>query len=658
MKKFKNYLALCLAMGITITNVYAAGITDVASNHWAYTAISDVQEKGILSLNSKGEFKPNEQMNYFEFMIAFARATGYKNPAVDTTIEPTLKEAIIKNQEKQMPTINTYAEKYPAWDKLANESIAYLLGRGYITSTDLDKFIVTNTTGASVKKMLTKQDLATYIVRMLQKEETAKTEFVKTGKTGFTDENLITTANKANVAYLKTLGLVSGDGSNLFGPNAYVTRSVCAKMLSEGLQKKGETTNSNKEEVTTPNEESTAVTGAVLTKVLEKNSTEYYVLIEKDGKTKFYTMKKDLSIKTATGTTTIDKIALKTTIDTQIEVQNSVEYIVQVKVGSSVTVDTNGTTNTPNTPQTLIEGTLERVGSNNDLSFTDKNNKFSTYMMSDTVKIVSSGQTIKAEDLKVGSTIRVTLSGDTVVQVEVIQDLTANGKIQGEIEKKVISKNNIIVTVKSLNKTVDVTIPSKVKMTRNSKAIDFLELRVGDNITISNKDGGVSSVEATSTVGKSTGKVKSILLAARPTITIETTAGDKTFSVTPETEIYDNNTRSNTLLGSLKLGQEVELMVDSKEILSVVIQEGNAKLNYKATIESVGKGNKTIDVLVEYDPLTEESMAFKRITIPVEVKISRNGVDEHRSILKEGMELIITFDGYQDFTPEKVLILN
>ena len=76
-RRFSKYIcALSLAAMFTITTM-AATITDVASNHWAYKAVTDLANRGIMVPTSTGEFKPNQLMNYFEVADVLAKATGY-----------------------------------------------------------------------------------------------------------------------------------------------------------------------------------------------------------------------------------------------------------------------------------------------------------------------------------------------------------------------------------------------------------------------------------------------------------------------------------------------------------------------------------------------------------------------------------------------------
>ncbi|HHX61130.1 MAG TPA: hypothetical protein GX707_10525, partial [Epulopiscium sp.] len=93
-------LATCFVMMAT-TTLFASPMKDVSSNHWAYREITEMQKQGLLLPSSQGEFFPNNYVTYFELSKVLAKATGYKNAAIDPNIDPVLKQAIKDNYEKQ-----------------------------------------------------------------------------------------------------------------------------------------------------------------------------------------------------------------------------------------------------------------------------------------------------------------------------------------------------------------------------------------------------------------------------------------------------------------------------------------------------------------------------------------------------------------------------
>ena len=88
------------------------------------------------------------------------------------------------------------------------------------------------------------------------------------------------------------------------------------------------------------------------------------------------------------------------------------------------------------------------------------------------------------------------------------------------------------------------------------------------------------------------------------------------------------------------------------------MEASSSSANYKAKIVEVGRGYSYIDVVVDYDPISGESQVPKRIYTPVDLSITLNGKAQSRSVLEEGMELVITYEYLDDTAPQKILILE
>ena len=95
----KTLCVIGLAASYTFTT-YGATLTDVTSSHWAYSSIVNLEGKGIISLNSSGQFFPNQIMDYFEAADVLAKATGYVDADVATNADATLVAQIKANYEK------------------------------------------------------------------------------------------------------------------------------------------------------------------------------------------------------------------------------------------------------------------------------------------------------------------------------------------------------------------------------------------------------------------------------------------------------------------------------------------------------------------------------------------------------------------------------
>lgn len=232
MKKFKKFIGILgLALGMC-TATLGATLTDVPKTHWAYVAINSVADRGIMMTNSAGEFKANQEMTFFEVADVLAKATGYVDVEQVTGITDTFKEQIKANYAKQKPTLEACAKKYSTWNNAYNQQIAYILGRGYMKTADLDKFI-TKAPQGEVKNFMTKEQLSVYIVRILGKEKTATSTYTTTE---FKDDHKLKDENKPYVAYLNSLGILNPDAYGNINGTTNVSRAVCAKMIYDALK--------------------------------------------------------------------------------------------------------------------------------------------------------------------------------------------------------------------------------------------------------------------------------------------------------------------------------------------------------------------------------------------------------------------------------------
>ena len=335
-RRFSKYIcALSLAVACSITTM-GATLTDVTSSHWAYSSILDLEERGVMALTSSGQFFPNQTMNYFEVADVMAKATGYIDVDVAKNVDETFKAQIKSNYEKQKATLATYAAKYSTWNSAYNQQIAYLLGRGYISTSDLDKFI-TKTSKGEVKNIITKEELAVLVVRLLGKEKTAISAYTSTG---FKDESSMKVDNRPHIAYLKNAGIITADASGNANGTMKVTKALCAKMISSALQIKdstssnsgtspGSSTNTNTN--TNTNQSSNIVT---ITKILTKNASEYYMCLKDSmGEIKYYSIKTTTKILDATGNeVAITKVDLGSTAKVTIGTENNTDYITSIQL--------------------------------------------------------------------------------------------------------------------------------------------------------------------------------------------------------------------------------------------------------------------------------------------------------------------------------------
>lgn len=666
--KIKKLCRNLLAAGMLViytSSVFGATITDVATSHWAYSSIQDVESRGVMSLNSKGQFFPNNTMSYFEVADVLAKATGYVDVGVTSNVDETFKKQIQSNYEAQKATLQAYQTKYSTWDSLYNQQIAYLLGRGYLNKSELDNFITT-TNGKESKTVMTKQELAVFIVRLLQKEETAKSTYKSTG---YADETQIDEDKRPHVAYLKSIGLIAGSGN--FEPNTQITRALCAKLFSGALAYKD--TQSAAATTSTSTNTTAAATNntfsATVKKILTKNANgEYYVLLDKSTSSSWYIVKDGLKVTDlAGGTMSIASVPLESTVQVTVKDENGTAYVqtMQIKAASSTTSSeaTSSTTTTDTTTSTMqtITATITDVNAGI-IRLTQADGTIKAYVLDSNCVILANGVTCTVEDLQVGSMVLATVQNSSALKIQVVSTGTSNtasAVTNGEVTARQASVSGYTISIKNGSTTNKVDVPSTASIVRNGKAIEADGIRIGDTIQVTKTGGVVTSVTATGTSTTVEGTVTGILLSQNPEITIRVGTETVTYAVGNTSDVYDYNKKDYIGFRDIHLGQNVQIILDSKEVKVIdVKKDENSSVSCKATIQNISSNTSYMDVIIDYDPLSGGTRIAKRVQLSDDIDVTLNGKTKKLSTLEEDMNIIIVYKYLDDSVPEKIIIIE
>ena len=708
-RRFGKYICVMSLAASMSMNVMGATIADVNDKHWAYTAISDLEERGIMVLTSNGQFYPNQEMNYFELADVIAKATGYVDVDIATNVTDSFKQQVKANYEKQMKeVINEYATKYKSWNNAYNQQIAYVLGRGYMNKADLDKFI-TQTAKGETKNIATKEELCVYLVKMLQKETTAKNTY-KT--TNFKDDSTLQPANKPYVAYLASVGVVTANNEGKVNGTMKMTKALCAKMVSDTLKIKdttqvgripnttnqtnttnpnGQTTNTTNPngQVTNPTDSTGQATNTAsdlytVQRVVTKSPTEYYVGVKNSAGTEtFYSLKNTTKIYDNTGVEIPVTKLMGTMVNMTIELQEGTNYITSIRLAGEVGGSNQTTLNTQGSN---VSGSLSSPISNGIIRMVLNDGSSKVYLIKEGCSVTLDGAVAASTDvLKAGDLVTVTLENNAVTKITAItgQGLTntnnntntngtnsttngnttstttapANTMTSGEITAKKYTGNGYVLSLVEGNVEGQVTIPTGAKITRNGKTVNMSDIRIGDTVKLTSSAGVVSHVAATGEKKMLDGTIKSLSIGGTSTITITTKGEDVTYTLGSDTEYYDNNTNTYINIRDLHIGQEVAFSVESKEVVTLDVEKNNDSYKYMGTITNVSRGGDYIEVLVDYDYVTGESKVYKRIQTPSNLEIMQNGQRKNRSYLDEDMDVLIYFKYLDDSVPVSIHIL-
>lgn len=210
-------LALTLAMLLSLLTLPASAATfSDTDGHWAQADIEALVSAGVVNgVGGDNKFAPDRLMTACEALLFCSRAAGVS--AAD-------KKAIAAAWAEELKTLLP-GDMY-SW---AYEEMAVCLETGIISVTELSAL---NSAGA-LKKSITRENLAMYLVRAMQLAPLAKS--LSTYPLAFADSESISASLQPYVYLLNVYGIVKGNQSNQFMPQGALSRAEMTTMLRRAL---------------------------------------------------------------------------------------------------------------------------------------------------------------------------------------------------------------------------------------------------------------------------------------------------------------------------------------------------------------------------------------------------------------------------------------
>lgn len=205
------FLALALCLGLCVP---ALAFTDVPGDHYAYAAIMDCSEKGIVGGYSNGSFQPGKTVTNAQFATMLARAF-YADDIARYNTEPYLSQG-------------TFMPNYMA---LFENGIFNAAGLGSRPDTILgylrDK--------SFMNKGITRQIMATLITNILAQKGYAASDAEKSAAaariTDYQDHNSIYASHRDAVANVYALGIIGGYSDGTFRGLVTMNRGQAAAVI-------------------------------------------------------------------------------------------------------------------------------------------------------------------------------------------------------------------------------------------------------------------------------------------------------------------------------------------------------------------------------------------------------------------------------------------
>lgn len=210
MKKSKRILALSLAVAMLPTMSFAKEFNDVSRTgtyKWAYTAIDDLSDKGIINGFGDGNYKPEKSVSFQETMVLLK---GIMNPSSSEV------ESALSTYKKEITEAGV--------DVWAQDAIAVALDRGVISISQLRSAKDNGFVGKNVTSNPAREDIAVFYAKALSLTKSSDTSNLM-----HKDLSNLSAEKKQYLSALVKAGIFSSSGSNgMFNGSKPIRRAEMA----------------------------------------------------------------------------------------------------------------------------------------------------------------------------------------------------------------------------------------------------------------------------------------------------------------------------------------------------------------------------------------------------------------------------------------------
>lgn len=551
MKKLMSAIVASVISVSTLVPVFAADtFKDVNSKSysWAYSYVEDMAERGLIKGYEDGTFRPGNSVSRMEAFALFARLMG-SNSEVNADI-------VAQAKQEYADVLSKYNLSYAEGD------VAFMLLRGVITEDELDTYFE----GSKKTQPMPRYEAAILITKAMLGEQDAKNEVLV--DMDYTDVSSIPKSAKQYVYYVTQNGIMSGMGNNEFSANTDVLRGQIAVMLSKTADARDYAF------------DSVTIVGLdeSLKNIKIKDADGAEFTIGYDDSARFF---KNGNAVVASGLKSGQKAVL-TYVSNGKDTRLAFADVMAGSVDVRKSVIFKG--------YTSAEGTLV-------INVTEPSTEApQTYVLSGSAVITADGKAININKLKSGDYITLGLSGDTVVEIDAMQQST---KFDAVIEK--VSQIGGTITISSQEAEFDgitLSVAQDVLITKNGDKAGFSDLGRGDSVKITLEYGIITRIIATSSTRTVTGVLKGYNVSDTEalTITINRDGTNYTFDVPATAEITLNGEKAK--FADLILGSSITVTVESEVVKKIAAADSVGNITGSQVAGTVvGVYDKTISIV-------------------------------------------------------------
>lgn len=192
---------------ISVVQQGSGKFTDIteSSHPWAYDAVNDMTQKGIINGVSDTAFSPDTHVTRIQSLLLISRMLGYNDSTMQTYVN-----TIYSLYESELSSLSTVYKK----------ELAFLVFTGTFTTDEICSM--------NLDEALSREEVAMFLAKADKADEASLN---KKPSSKYSDDNSIDTKYEDYVYYVSNKGYMNGLGDNMFGPKETVTRAQIATML-------------------------------------------------------------------------------------------------------------------------------------------------------------------------------------------------------------------------------------------------------------------------------------------------------------------------------------------------------------------------------------------------------------------------------------------
>ena len=478
--KFNKKLISILTVACLIFTTAYAAFPDVPSEqyNWAVDSINEMADMSIIKGYNDGTFRPSKAISKLEGLVLISRILGSNDTENETFIEQA---------------IENYGSLIDGYDLgFGDREIAYLLLKGVISTDELDGYISEDNRDFGLKRY----EIAILLTKALDAEENLSSSSVD-----YADASEIPSQAAKYVKYVTDQKIMTGMNGNIFSPNSNVTRAQAAVVLKKLLDK----TEYSFESATVS--DMNTLSGIIEFKKADGSSFSYTLLPNVILR---YNGEKITKNEIISGYSAV--VTYKNT-DTIYSIDFTPSSIDTVLYGSLSSISTTG------------GATSIGVNVLNEDAITPAENS-TAYKLSSDVIVTYNGETTGINNIKKGSYLKFSVSGDKVKVIEAFDKTTnVSGVVTGIVYSPVFKIN---VTDKNGDE-IGYMFTNSATVTRNGKTSDASSLKEGDSVSLTLNYERITKVVATSKKSSTSGVITQIIISKNPKLTLTIDGEDLTY---------------------------------------------------------------------------------------------------------------------------------